>query len=73
MYCKEFEASALVIDNKDMGKLFKRYSSVVNKCFEDHYFISSMACRDIDQIAIKCKNAETLGTQFLLQNTTFIS
>ena len=62
MFCEEFEASTLVLDNKDMEKLFKRSSSVVDKCFNDRFFIPSMACEDIDQIAVECEDAETWGT-----------
>ena len=32
-----------------------------------------MACGEIDQIAVECKNAETWGTKILLRNSTFIS
>ena len=29
MFCKEFETSTMILDNKDLDKLFKRYSTAV--------------------------------------------
>lgn len=37
LMCGEFEASALILDNKDIKKVFSRYNNTIAECFEERY------------------------------------
>ena len=68
--CGEFEASALILDNKDIKKVFKRYNNTITDCFEERYASQNKTCEDIDQILVKCSDPENWGCHYLPEYTT---
>ena len=69
MLCSEFEASALVLDIDDMRRLFKSYSPLLGKCFEEHYFVQNKSCDSIEQIQIQCDDPLKWSTKAILEHS----
>ena len=70
MLCREFEASALVLDIEDMKRLFKKYSPILGKCFEEHYAMPNKSCEGIEQILVTCNDPSQWKTKALLEQST---
>ena len=70
MLCREFEASALVLDIEDMKRLFKKYSPILGKCFEEHYAMPNKSCEGIEQIVVTCNDPSQWKTKALLEQST---
>ena len=67
MLCREFEASALVLDIEDMKRLFKKYSPILGKCFEENYAMPNKSCEGIEQILVTCSDPSQWKTKALLE------
>ena len=70
MLCREFEASALVLDIEDMKRLFKKYSPILGKCFEENYAMPNKSCEGIEQILVTCSDPSQWKTKALLEQST---
>ena len=50
MFCNDFEVTQITLDIEDMDQLFKNYTPILGKAFDQNCFVHNKSCEEIKTV-----------------------